>query len=48
VAIKRAWSRDSGLRLRFGEAGPEILAGAVTACIEEFFADVESHRGQAD
>lgn len=37
VAIKLAWASTAEVRLGFGEAGPDALSGAVTACIEAYF-----------
>ena len=38
VAIKLAWSALPESRLRLGDGATEALAGAVTACIEAYFA----------
>jgi hypothetical protein len=37
VAIKLAWASMGETRLRLGEAGPDALSGAVSACIEAYF-----------
>jgi hypothetical protein len=37
IAIKLAWASMTEARLRFGEAGPDALSGAVSACIEAYF-----------
>jgi hypothetical protein len=46
VAIKLAWASMPEPRLRLGEAGPDALAGAVSASIQAYFRSVE--RKQAD
>ena len=38
IAIKLAWSSIPESRLRLGDGASEALAGAVTACIEAYFA----------
>jgi hypothetical protein len=45
IAIKLAWGSLSEARLRLGDCAPEALAGAVTACIEAYFAPQERRRG---
>jgi hypothetical protein len=37
VAIKLAWASMTETRLSFGEAAPDTLSSAVTACIEAYF-----------
>ena len=37
VAIKLAWASMTEARLSLGDAGPDALSGAVTACIEAYF-----------
>jgi hypothetical protein len=37
VAIKLAWASMVEARLSFGDAAPDALSGAVTACIEAYF-----------
>jgi hypothetical protein len=44
VAIKLAWGSLAEARLRLGESAPDALAGAVTACIEAYFAAEERRR----
>ena len=38
IAIKLAWASMKEVRLRLGESAPDALAGAVSACIESYFA----------
>jgi hypothetical protein len=38
VAIKLAWASLPEVRLRLGEAAPDALSGAVSACIKAYFA----------
>jgi hypothetical protein len=45
VAIKLAWASMTEARLSFGEAAPDALSGAVTACIEAYF---KAAAGKAD
>ena len=45
VAIKLAWASMAEARVGFGEAAPDALSGAVTACIEAYF---KSAAGKAD
>jgi hypothetical protein len=44
IAIKLAWSSIPESRLRLGDGASEVLAGAVTACIEAYFAPQERRR----
>ena len=44
VAIKLAWGSLPESRLRLGDGASDALAGAVTACIEAYFAPVERRR----
>jgi hypothetical protein len=37
IAIKLAWASMAESRLSFGDAAPDALSGAVTACIEAYF-----------
>jgi hypothetical protein len=37
IAIKLAWASMSEARLSFGDAAPDALSSAVTACIEAYF-----------
>jgi hypothetical protein len=37
VAIKLAWASMTEARLSFGDAAPDALSGAVSACIEAYF-----------
>jgi hypothetical protein len=37
IAVKLAWASMGESRLSFGDAAPEALSGAVTACIEAYF-----------
>jgi hypothetical protein len=37
VAIKLAWASMTDARMSFGEAAPDALSGAVSACIEAYF-----------
>jgi hypothetical protein len=37
IAIKLAWASMSDARLSFGDAAPDALSSAVTACIESYF-----------
>lgn len=37
VAIKLAWASMTEARLSLGDSAPEVLSGAVTACIEAYF-----------
>jgi hypothetical protein len=48
VAIKLAWGSLPEPRLRLGDGASEALAGAVTACIEAYFAPVPEERLRAD
>ena len=48
VAIKLAWSSLPESRLRLGDGASEALAGAVTACIEAYFAPVAEEPRRAD
>jgi hypothetical protein len=48
VAIKLAWSSLPESRLRLGDGASEVLAGAVTACIEAYFAPTPLERRRAD
>ena len=38
IAIKLAWNSLAETRLRFGDGAPEVLSGAVSACIQAYFA----------
>jgi hypothetical protein len=44
IAIKLAWAKLPGSRTQLGEGAPEVLAGAVSACIEAYFAAEERTR----
>jgi hypothetical protein len=44
VAIKLAWASMAETRLRLGELAPDALSGAVSACIEAYFAAEELRR----
>lgn len=44
VAMKLAWASLPELRLEFGDAGPEVMAAAVTACIQAYFDSAEATR----
>ena len=44
IAIKLAWGSIPESRLRLGDGASEVLAGAVTACIEAYFAPGEPRR----
>ena len=46
VAIKLAWASMAEARLSLGEAAPDALSGAVSACIEAYFHPAS--RRQAD
>jgi len=46
IAIKLAWSSLTENRLRLGEAAPDVLAGAVSACIGAYFEDEERQRAE--
>lgn len=46
VAVKLAWGSLAEVRLRLGDSAPDALAGAVSACIEAYFADVERRRAE--
>jgi hypothetical protein len=37
IAIKLAWASMAEARLSFGDAAPDALSSAVTACIEAYF-----------
>jgi hypothetical protein len=37
VAIKLAWASMTEARLGLGDASPDALSAAVTACVEEYF-----------
>jgi hypothetical protein len=37
IAIKLAWASLAEARLRLGEGAPEVLSGAVSACIEAYY-----------
>jgi hypothetical protein len=37
IAIKLAWASMADARLSFGDAAPDALSSAVTACIEAYF-----------
>jgi hypothetical protein len=39
IAIKLAWANLPDVRFRFGDAGPDALSGAVSACIAAYFQD---------
>jgi hypothetical protein len=42
VAIKLAWASMVEARLNFGDAAPDALSSAVTACIEAYFRSAAS------
>ena len=44
VAMKLAWASLPELRLEFGDAGPEVMAAAVTGCIQAYFDSTEAAR----
>lgn len=44
VAVKYAWATLGEPRVRFGEAAPDIIGGAVSACIECYFTAQASRR----
>lgn len=44
IAIKLAWGSLPESRLRLGDGAGEALAGAVSACIEAYFAPEERRR----
>jgi hypothetical protein len=44
IAIKLAWTSLPEARLRLGDGASDALAGAVTACIESYFAPVDRRR----
>lgn len=49
IAIKLAWASMVEARLSLGDAAPEVLSAAVTACIESYFAAERRERpGLAD
>ena len=48
VAIKLAWGSLPESRLRLGDGASEALAGAVTACIEAYFAPAQREQLRAD
>lgn len=44
VAVKFAWATLGEPRVRFGEAAPDVIGGAVRACIECYFTAEASRR----
>ncbi|MCY7378111.1 MAG: hypothetical protein LH467_02080 [Gemmatimonadaceae bacterium] len=44
VAVKYAWATLGEPRVRFGEAAPDVIGGAVSACIECYFTAEASRR----
>ena len=44
VAVKLAWTTLAVDRLRLGDTAPDVLAGAVSACIASYFQDEERRR----
>lgn len=44
ITIKQAWTSLGEARLQLGEAAPEILASAISVCIEQYFADPAPER----
>ena len=44
VAVKFAWATLGEPRVRFGEAAPDVIGGAVSACIECYFQAEASRR----
>jgi hypothetical protein len=44
IAIKLAWGSLPESRIRLGDGASEALAGAVTACIEAYFAPEQRRR----
>lgn len=44
VALKLAWASLTELRLEFGDAAPDVVAAAVTACIQSYFDATETTR----
>ncbi|MEO7712650.1 MAG: hypothetical protein ABIV10_07015 [Gemmatimonadaceae bacterium] len=44
VAVKYAWATLGEPRVRFGEAAPDVIGGAVSACIECYFTADASRR----
>ncbi len=44
VALKLAWASLPELRMEFGDAAPDVMAGAVTACIQAYFDSPERTR----
>jgi hypothetical protein len=41
IAIKQAWGSLGDVRLRLGEVAPEILASAISVCIEQYYIDAK-------
>ena len=37
IAIKEAWVALPGVRMRLGDVAPDVLASAITVCIEQYF-----------
>jgi hypothetical protein len=44
VALKLAWASLPELRMEFGDAAPDVIAAAVTACIQAYFDSAELAR----
>ena len=44
VTVKFAWATLGEPRVRFGEAAPDVIGGAVSACIECYFKAEASRR----
>ena len=44
VALKLAWASLPELRMEFGDAAPDVMAAAVTACIQAYFDSAENAR----
>ena len=44
ITIKQAWASLGDARLQLGEAAPDILASAISVCIEQYFADSAPER----
>lgn len=44
IAVKHAWATLGEPRVRYGEAAPDVIGGAVSACIECYFSADASRR----
>jgi hypothetical protein len=44
VAVKQAWALLGDTRARLGDAAPDVLASAISVCIEQYFPSTEHER----